>query len=239
MNLRIEGRDGVARCYTARLAATISYATSRDSSVVDRRRECEHGDSISDVGMEAIDWKRSSWRIARVFAALALVAATNSVTAATVYKCRDADGHIAYQDRACAATQQQSEIELVVPPPAPSVTEDRSASAGKATHARKTRATGRAAAPRREVMSWECRGADGEVFYRHAACPKSIPDSRAASRSRKGGAKPISVSATPLPRAEACRRLARAGSIGRPGHEHDEAVSTYDKNAGRDPCRRY
>jgi len=36
-----------------------------------------------------------------------------------------------------------------------------------------------------------------------------------------------------------CRRLARAGSIGRAGHERDEIVSTYDRNLGRDPCRRY
>ena len=88
-------------------------------------------------------------------------------------------------------------------------------------------------------MSWECRGADGALFYRHASCPKSIAGGRSPMAARKGGAKPVAVSATPLPRAEACRGLARAGSIGRSGHEHDETVSTYDKNAGRDPCRHY
>jgi hypothetical protein len=77
------------------------------------------------------------------------------------------------------------------------------------------------------------------VFYRQAACPKPIPASRAVAGQRKGGAKPVNVSATPLTRAEACHRLARAGSIGRNGHEHDETVSTYDKHAGRDPCRSY
>jgi len=29
----------------------------------------------------------------------------------------------------------------------------------------------------------------------------------------------------------------RAGAISRAGHEHDEDVSTYDRNLGRDPCR--
>ena len=43
----------------------------------------------------------------------------------------------------------------------------------------------------------------------------------------------------PLPRGEACRRMAAAGSIGRAGHARDESVSTYDRNLGRDPCRYY
>jgi hypothetical protein len=47
----------------------------------------------------------------------------------------------------------------------------------------------------------------------------------------------VSVTAIALPRDEACRRMAAAGSIGRAGREHDERVSTYDRNAGRDPCR--
>ncbi|WP_395679284.1 DUF4124 domain-containing protein [Dokdonella sp.] len=185
--------------------------------------------------MDAIG--RNGTALARMFAAFALVAATSS-SAASVYKCRDTQGHIAYQDRVCAVTQQQSQIELLAAPAAAPASDHSRAPMGRGEREHKTRRPTRAARVR-EVMSWECRGAGGEVFYRHARCPKSIPDPRAAAGSRKQGAKPVKVSATPLPRAEACRRLARAGSIGRRGHEHDESVSTYDRNAGRDPCRRY
>jgi len=192
--------------------------------------------------MDAIGRTGIGTRVVRWVCACALSASVASASAASVYKCRDAQGHIAYQDRACAATQQQSRIELMPAPPPPLVsaqTEPRLGAADGAQHERKARAPRRGDAREREVMSWECRGADGAVFYRHASCPKSIAGTHAPAGSRKGGAKPVAVSATPLPRAEACQRLARAGSIGRGGHEHDETVSTYDKNAGRDPCRHY
>jgi len=191
--------------------------------------------------MDAIGTKSAGGRFMRWFGACALLASLASASAAPVYKCRDAQDHIAYQDRACAATQQQSEIELMqAPPPLASVPPEHGrASTGPAERPRKTRAPHRGDTRERAVVSWECRGADGSVFYRHTSCPKSIAGAHAPAGSRKGGAKPVAVSATPLPRAEACRRMARAGSIGRGGHEHDETVSTYDKNAGRDPCRRY
>jgi hypothetical protein len=222
--------------------ATFSYVTSRDPAIAGRRATCEHGGSTTEVGMDAIGFDGGGRRVVRWLGACALIASMASASAASVYKCRDARGHVAYQDRACAATQQQSEIELVPPPPPPLASappEHRRASAGDAEHPHRERAVRRGSARAREVTSWECRGADGTLFYRHASCPKSIAGAHSSAGSRKGGAKPVAVSATPLPRAEACRRLARAGSIGRTGHEHDETVSTYDKNAGRDPCRRY
>jgi hypothetical protein len=95
-----------------------------------------------------------------------------------------------------------------------------------------------------EVVSYECRAANGELFYRHGACPKQITAKSKSSggNARKRGAsdtQTYAVSAQPLARGEVCRQMARAGSIGRAGHERDESVSTYDKNLGRDPCRRY
>ena len=191
--------------------------------------------------MDAKGWNRPGACRMRVAAAFVFAAAAGSASAATVYKCRDMQGHVAYQDRACAVAQQQSQIELIepiAPPPAPPATRELRGPGARAARARKTLGL-RATAREHKVQSWECRAADGAVFYRHAACPKSIPAAHASNGPRKGGAKPVGVSATPLPRAEACRRLARAGSIGRSGHEHDEVVSTYDKHAGRDPCRRY
>ena len=93
---------------------------------------------------------------------------------------------------------------------------------------------------RREIVSYECRAANGEVFYRHGSCPHQITADGAGTASRKrsgGGSSSVSVTAEALPRGEVCRRMAAAGSIGRAGHERDENVSTYDRNLGRDPCR--
>jgi hypothetical protein len=89
---------------------------------------------------------------------------------------------------------------------------------------------------------YECRASDGEVFYRLGGCPRSIAaGSDGSTGGKKGGKKgaagTVSVSARPIPRAEACAEMHRAGAVGRSGHEHDETVSTYDRDLGRDPCR--
>lgn len=156
--------------------------------------------------------------------------------AQTVYKCRDAQGHIAYQDRACAIGTAQASVELApAPPPAPSP----EYSSGAAARTAPRRASARAARGRSaQPMSYECRAGNGEVFYRHGGCPKSIsvegaPRSHGARRG--AAAASVTVSARPLERSEACRRL--AGSVGRAGRDRDETVSTYERNAGRDPCR--
>jgi len=149
--------------------------------------------------------------------------------AQTVYRCRGADGTTAYQDHACAAGEVQAEIALApAPPPSPSPDP---APPARANTARAQRPAPHARASAGE-RSWQCRGADGSVFYRHSACPKSI-----AARGAK--AKDVGVTAVPVARAEACRELTRAGAIGREGRGHDERVTTYERNAGRDPCRRY
>jgi hypothetical protein len=89
------------------------------------------------------------------------------------------------------------------------------------------------------VVSYECRASNGDVFYRHSGCPKSIKATgpvQARSNGKKQGADAVAVSAVSMPRSEACRRQAASG-LGRAGHEHDDQISTYDRNAGRDPCR--
>lgn len=159
-----------------------------------------------------------------------------------VYRCRNPRGEIAYQDHACAAGERQTEVALDPPPAAaPALTHERAHDTRERSRAREPAHADRRSrgTDTRTVMSWECR-ADGEVFYRHGGCPKSIGASHGATPgSRRGGkgAPAVTVTASPLPRAEACRRLAHAG--GRSGREHDETVSTYERNAGRDPCRRY
>src|SRR5262245_58704749 len=53
----------------------------------------------------------------RIIAALLLVGGA-SAHAESVYKCLGADGRVAYQDHACAATERASQIELSPAPPA-------------------------------------------------------------------------------------------------------------------------
>jgi hypothetical protein len=177
---------------------------------------------------------------------LLLALAAAGAHADTVYRCRDADGALAYQDRPCPAAQQQTRLELAVPALA-STAADTAVETPKRTGGRASRPPRKAARPERAVQSWECRAANGEVFYRHSACPKTIPapSAPATSAKRRGKARgtaaheTVAVSAHALPRAEVCRRLAAAGAIGRAGRAHDEQVSTYERNAGRDPCRKF
>ena len=175
-----------------------------------------------------------------LLACAALFASAPIAHAESVYKCRGADGRIAFQDHACAAGAAESQVEIAPPPPvAPSPDYGRGADAPR-------RSAHAAASPhastreRREAVSYECRAANGERFYRHGTCPAHITtDAGSGKRGRGGASATVAVTSEALPRGEACRRMAAAGSIGRAGHARDESVSTYDRNLGRDPCRYY
>ena len=156
----------------------------------------------------------------------------------SVYKCRSADDLIAFQDHPCLGTQSELRVEMQ---PAPPVTASpdyghvsRQEDAPRMHGLPRMRTQ---SADRREPTSYECRAANGDVFYRHGTCPKQITDGGASTkgRTRSGTtAQTFAVSGQALPRSEACRRMANTG---RSGHERDDRVSTYDRNLGRDPCR--
>jgi hypothetical protein len=177
----------------------------------------------------------------RVMLALVLGIAAHGASAESVYKCRDAHGHIAYQDHACASAQQQTQVEIAkaptpTPPPQYGAASHEHATSHRESALGISRHSGAGA---REVVSYECRASNGDVFYRHSGCPKSLKASgpaQARGNGKKQGADSVAVSAVPMSRSEACRRQAASG-LGRAGHEHDDQVSTYDRNAGRDPCR--
>ena len=161
------------------------------------------------------------------------------VRAAPVYKCIGDAGAVAYQDQPCAGAQIERVIEIA-PAPAYAKSPEYAFDKTAPRRASTARAGRRAAQP----TSFECRAADGQVFYRHGGCPHSVAaDAHAARasprRSGKAGASAssVSVSAHPIGRDEACRRIHAAGSIGRAGHEHDDDVTTYERNLGHDPCR--
>lgn len=191
--------------------------------------------------MHAIRFEASgrSMRWYEWLACLLLLGLASGVRAGAVYKCVDASGATAFQDRPCAVAQEQSEVEIAPAPafaPSPQyAVESHPQRVGTRSSWRESRA-----ARRGSGAANECRASDGRVFYRLGACPRSLAvegvgASRGRSRGRNGGTS-VSVSGHPVPREEACSQMRRAGSIGRDGHEFDEHVSTYDKNLGRDPC---
>lgn len=185
-------------------------------------------------------WRRCGW-----LALLLLVGRMASVQAGSVYQCVDGDGAVTFRDRPCAATASQSEVVLA---PAPAVSPATKRAADEKANMSGPRPAKRAAGSRRTdsaaATSYECRTADGQVFYRHRACPKSVPaldrgsgKHPGRSAGAKNSATSVAVISTRIPREEACYELRRGGATGRLGRDHDQDASTYDKNLGRDPCR--
>jgi hypothetical protein len=154
------------------------------------------------------------------------------VRAGSVYKCVDASGATAFQDRPCAVAQTQSEVEIEPAPAHATVPQYVVETRVQRASYREPRSQTRSA----RASAYECRAGDGRVFYRLGACPRSLAAEGGAARGKSRSGNSVSVSGHPVPRENACYQMRRAGSIGRGGHEFDEQVSTYDKNLGRDPC---
>lgn len=150
--------------------------------------------------------------------------------AQSVYKCTDGAGHIAYQEMSCGAGMREQLIEIEAPPPPPPRTSHSDTRARRAAPPRAARAAPRAA----PVLSYECRTRSGVLFYRHDRCPPSI-DRSGQIGGRHGGSRE-QVSAQRIPRLDACRGMR---SVARDGREFDDVPSTYERNLGRDPCRKY
>jgi hypothetical protein len=168
------------------------------------------------------------------FAAVGFCAFAKSAHAESVYRCRNADGAVAFQDHVCSNANAQSIVEIA---PAPPVQASPDYGVTSAREPRIAQARSSTRAPR-EPVSFACHAANGETFYRHGNCPKQIAITDAGSRGKAAkGAKTVGVTAEAMPRADVCRELSRGGSIGRAGHAHDESISSYDRNLGRDPCR--
>ena len=164
----------------------------------------------------------------KILAGLLLLALLTALPAQaqSVYRCRDAQGALAFQDKPCKAGQAQSEVAIE---PAPAYVASPDYAVDKPARAsRGVRESTRMSTRKAEPMSYECRAENGEVFYRHGRCPATI---RGVGR----GAASSTVTSNAIPRAEACARMAHSSHAGR---GRDETVSTYERNLGRDPCRR-
>jgi hypothetical protein len=200
----------------------------------------------------------------RILVLFALGLLIGRAGASPVYKCTDGKDHVAYQATPCAPhlttrVMQLRSAPAITPPATTGVrattaeasAQGRAAPARRVTKTRTARGHGagsRSATTKRSRVadsdpeSWQCRIGNGEVYYQHSPCPRTaiasveLRDSRTRGRSRSA-AQAVPVSAMPLAREEACRRIHAASASGRAGHERDEDVSSYERSLGRDPCR--
>lgn len=183
----------------------------------------------------------------RALATLCLLGSVPCVQAA-VYRCVDAHGHVAYQDVPCAADAHGGEVALT-PQPTIGGAAEAPPQSRAAPHRPAPSSPRVARMPRaKPAVSWECRTADGELFYRHTRCPASVPGdgvvrnafiertTRKPRRNRRGAWERVPVQGRKLPRAVACERIHAPAAAVRDGHLRDERVSTYDHLMGRDPC---
>ena len=108
--------------------------------------------------------------------AVLLLAGYAAGVRAEVYKCTDAQGAASFQDRPCAQAANQSVVALA---PAPAYVASPTYAVERETnpHGARRVAPARVASRRGEAtaaVSYECRTADGQVFYRHSVCPHSV-----------------------------------------------------------------
>jgi hypothetical protein len=228
-------------CVVASAESTISHTRERVARMAPREPggNAMHSKLATEMNMHGQILNRC--RAAAVGAMILWAALVGSAHAESVYQCRGADGAVAFQDRPCAGAQAESRVEILpAPPSSPSPDYGLSSRDDRGARTKGAASSRGNSKEHREVVSYECHAANGELFYRHGACPKQIAarDSTSASSSRGRSAKDkqsYAVSAQALSRSEVCRRIASGGA--RDGHERDDRVSTYDRNLGRDPCR--
>ena len=196
--------------------------------------------------------RRHVW-LARVAGAVLLWACTAGAHAASVYQCVDTHGRLTYRDTPCAAHARQTKLDLagqpLIDPGAPRQLASVQAPKSRGAHARSRNASVAARTRKaKSPTSWECRAADGEVFYRHTRCPGSVPGdgvvrsryaekmSSGRTRGRHDAWSRVPVHGEKVSRAEACRRIRSPSAAGRDGHQRDETVDTYARLTGHDPC---
>lgn len=161
--------------------------------------------------------------------AICLITA-ESVAAQSIFKCVDRDGRIAFQDKPCASDDREQQVVIAPPPPSAPIPDY--SKPDRREDSRQQR--GKPGARHPIVYSYECRTERGALFFRHEHCPGSIDRSGLIGGRRSASGE--KVRGKRIPRIEACRGMR---SVGRDGREFDDLPSTYDRNLGRDPCRRY
>lgn len=150
-----------------------------------------------------------------------------------VHRCVGSDGVPRYQDQPCRDDDDDQRLELDNPPAtlAPVAAEPRVAAEPQTT----VQAAPLAVAP--EPMSWRCEVENGEVYYRHDACPSFLVEPiglRNRAGAAWGGMQYLRVWAVEVPRRAACDEIRDRFRF---GAERDQVASPYDKLSGKDLCR--
>ncbi len=149
-----------------------------------------------------------------------------------VHRCVGADGIPRYQDQPCLEGDDVRRVEMsnrpsTAPPVSPA-----------AAAAKTPEGTERAPpSPPPELTSWRCDVENGEVYYRHDACPGFLVDPiglRNRDGAAWGGMQYLRVLGTPVSRRQACNEINDGVRF---GAERDQRASPYEKLSGRDLCR--
>ena len=138
-------------------------------------------------------------------------------------------GQVAFQSARCHRSGRNGRVESRrhQRPRLPRSTIARSRSA-ESTYRRRTASPSRALTRPSNAAPPVARCSIGTAAARPSLAAKTQGEPACESR-RKGPGAPHS----------ARRGLPRPAFAGRKGHEYDDVTPTYDKNLGRDPCRRY
>lgn len=207
-----------------------------------------------------VGWESTRVLCAQACCALLLLLAASVAHAQSVYQCSDGRNGVAFQATPCGGLARQKVIEvqaqpLIDPNAVTPVPLAAPSARNSMRHSRARAPSHRFGRMARAPSSYECRAADGEVFYRHARCPHSIrgdgiarfgadqadPDhgvlhARRGRRGARSAWSAVTVTGRKLPREEACRQINATAASDRDGHARDEQVSVYEHNLRRDPC---
>lgn len=189
-------------------------------------------DEITYRSMRWYEW--ITWSLLLLFA--------TSVRGATIYRCDDGRGSVAFQDQPCSSGRKEEVVKVApapayAPSPQYAVAPSMPADEQRKARVRANSNVGRRNAAASVPHAYECRSVDGQLFYRHSACPRSIAAKDDHLGHGRAAPKKVEVHSIRVSRDEACMQMHRAGASGRSGHANDEVVSSYERNLGHDPCR--
>lgn len=167
--------------------------------------------------------------------------------AATVYKCAGRDGAVIFSQTPCGSDAQEIELQDSGPPAPPSAPQGATpkpqtdqalepAPVGSDNTPPPQPATQTHAGP----VAYRCFTPDGMTFYRHAHCPKfvavTIHGRAGRFQTSSHGYAPVEEQTVGL--RTACNAIYASDAEHRFGSGYDQRYSIYERNAGRDPCRK-
>jgi hypothetical protein len=160
--------------------------------------------------------------------------------AGSIYKCADAKGGVVFSDKQCGTNARVVDVRISDSPAEP-------AKAPPAAAPQPPVVAPPEPAPPAPVVvqsppdsaAYRCFTPDGAVFYLHRHCPKSIAVTHYGQMGRFQTATQgyAPVDEVGVSETEACGAIYSNDAQKRSGSEHDDRYSTFERNAGNDPCK--